>query len=76
MLAFLGTTASMIAVINNVVGGTCIALLTRLLGPSAPRWMDAAVGVVGAFVLTLLFYAYQRWRFREFDPRSSERRGR
>jgi hypothetical protein len=74
LLAFLGTTASMIAVINNVVGGACFALLARLLGPSAPRWVDVAVGVVAALVLTVLFYAYQRWRFREFDARSIERK--
>jgi prepilin signal peptidase PulO-like enzyme (type II secretory pathway) len=73
MLAFLGTTASMIAVINNIVAGAGIALLTGFLSPSAPRWMDAAAGIAGAFVLTWLFYAYQRWRFREFDARSSER---
>jgi hypothetical protein len=72
LFAFFGTTASMIAVINNVVAGAGIALLTRLLIPSAPRWADAAGGVVGAFALTWLFYAYQRWRFSEFIVRSRE----
>ena len=72
LFAFFGTTASMIAVINNVVAGAGIALLTRLLIPAAPRWVDAAAGVVGAFVLTWLFYAYQRWRFSEFIVRSRE----
>lgn len=76
MLGFFGTTASMIAIINNVVAGAGIALLTRLLSPSAPRWMDAAAGSVGAFVLTFVFYAYQRWRFRECNVRSRERIGR
>jgi hypothetical protein len=75
LFAFFGTTASMIAVINNVVAGAGIALLTRLLIPSAPRWVDAAVGVVCAFVLTWLFYAYQRWRFSEFVVRSREPTG-
>jgi hypothetical protein len=75
LFAFFGTTASMIAVINNVVAGAGIALLTRLLIPSAPRWVDAAAGVVGAFVLTWLFYAYQRWRFSEFIVRSREPTG-
>jgi len=70
VLAFFGTTASMIAVINNVVAGAGIALLTRLLTPSAPRWTDVVAGVIGAFVLTLLFYFYQRWRFSDFDARS------
>jgi hypothetical protein len=76
VLAFFGTTASMIAIINNVVAGAGIALLTRLLIPSAPRWMDAAAGSVGAFVLTFVFYAYQRWRFGEFTVRCRERMGR
>jgi hypothetical protein len=70
MLAFFGTTASMIAVVNNVVAGAGIALLVRLLGPSAPLWVAAAAGVAGALMLTVLFYAYQRWRFRDFDGRS------
>jgi prepilin signal peptidase PulO-like enzyme (type II secretory pathway) len=75
-LAFFGTTASMIAVINNVVGGACIALLTHLFRPSIPRWVDAVIGVVSAIVLTVLFYAYQRWRFSDFDTRSTERKRR
>jgi hypothetical protein len=76
MLAFFGTTASMIAIINNVVAGAGIALLTHLLCASAPRWMDAAAGSVGALVLTVVFYAYQRWRFSEFIVRSREPIGR
>jgi hypothetical protein len=75
LFAFFGTTASMIAVINNVVAGAGIALLTRLLISSAPRWVDAGAGVVGAFVLTWLFYAYQRWRFSELIVRSREPTG-
>jgi hypothetical protein len=72
VLGSFGTTASMIAIINNVVAGAGIALFTRLLSPSAPRWMDAAAGSVGAFVLTFVFYVYQRWRFREFNVQSRE----
>jgi hypothetical protein len=68
--AFFGTTASMIAVINNAVAGVGIALLTRFLAPSAPSWMVAAAGVAGLLVLTGLFYAYQRWRFDDFEARS------
>jgi hypothetical protein len=72
LFGLFGTTASMIAVINNVVAGAGIALLTRLLFASAPHWLDAAAGLVGAVVLTWLFYAYQRWRFGEFIVRSRE----
>jgi hypothetical protein len=72
LIAFLGTTASMIAVINNVVAGAGIALLTRLLVPFSAGWVDAAAGVVAAFVLTWLFYVFQRWRFSELVLRSRE----
>lgn len=75
-LAFFGTTASMIAVINNVVAGVGIALLTRFLSPSAPPWVDAAMGIAGTLVLTWLFYAYQRWRFDDYDTRAAQRRDR
>jgi hypothetical protein len=72
-LAFFGTTAAMIAVINNVVAGVGIALLTRFLGPSAPHWMGAVAGVAGAVILTWLFYAYQRWRFDDYESRARQR---
>ena len=65
--AFFGTTASMIAVINNVVAGVAIAFLVRFLVSSAPPWAGAASGIAGALALTWLVYAYQRWRFDEFD---------
>jgi hypothetical protein len=72
-LAFFGTTASMIAVINNVVAGVGIALLTRWLIPSAPSWAGTASAVTGALALTWLFYAYQRWRFDDYDIRAGRR---
>jgi hypothetical protein len=68
-LAFFGTTAAMIAVINNVVAGVGVALLTRFLSPSAPYWVSAVAGFSGVLILTWLFYAYQRWRFADFDAR-------
>ncbi len=70
---FLGPTASMIAVINNVVAGVGIALLTRFLSPSAPSWVDAVAGSAGTLILTWLFYRYQRWRFYEDDARARQR---
>jgi hypothetical protein len=72
-LAFFGTTASMIAVINNVVAGVGIALLVRALLSSAPFWAAIASGIVGAVALTWLFYAYQRWRFDDYDVRQGQR---
>jgi len=73
-LAFFGTTASMIAGINNVVAGVGIALLSHLLNPDMPIWMDALGGLAAALVLTWAFYAYQRWRFDKYNfprPRKS-----
>jgi hypothetical protein len=71
-LAFFGTTAAMIAVINNVVAGVGLALLTRLR-PSAPYWVSAVAGIAGALVLTGLFYVYQRWRFDDYEARTRQR---
>ena len=73
VVAFFGTTASMIAVINNVVAGAGIALLARYLTPAAPSWLYAVTGVAGALTLTWLFYLYQRWRFAEYDTRTGQR---
>ena len=72
-LAFFGTTAAMIAVINNVVAGVGIALLTRFLFPFAPHWASAVGGIAGALVLTWLFYAYQRWRFDDYEAHTRQR---
>jgi len=66
-LAFFGTTASMIAVVNNVVAGAAAALLTRTLRPATPGWVCATVGIGVAVVLTWAFYAYQRWRFADHE---------
>ena len=72
-LAYFGTTASMIAVINNAVAGAGIAFLLRFLSPSVPYWVDGVAGVFGALVLTWLFYAYERWRIDEYDVRTRQR---
>ena len=65
VLAYFGTTASMIAVINNAVAGAGIAFLLRFMAPSASYWITGLSGIFTAVVLTLLFYAYQRWRIEE-----------
>lgn len=71
-LAYFGTTASMIAVINNAVAGAGLAFLLRLADPAASSWVAGAAGAVTALVLTGLFYAYQRWRFNEYDIRARQ----
>jgi len=67
ILAFLGTTASMIAVINSIVAGATVALLVNAAEPSIADSACAAVGLFTAFLSSLLFYAYQRWRFADYD---------
>jgi hypothetical protein len=67
-IAFLTTTASMVAFINNVVAGAGLSLLARwLLGP---RWTVLAVGIgaVGVVILMAAFLAYQKWRYSMFEP--------
>ncbi len=73
VLAFMGTTASMIAVTNNVVAGAGVALLLHLCLPTASTSSCVAGGVVAALVLTLAFYAYQRWRFNDYDGAGVQR---
>ena len=67
LLGFLGTTASMIAVINNVVVGAAVALLVHSTGSDTAPWLAPVAGVACALVLTWAFVAYQRLRFAEFD---------
>jgi hypothetical protein len=73
-IAFFGTAATMIAVINNVVAGVGIALLVRASHTNFPfsTWVDGLAGFAGALVLTWLFYLYQRWRFDEYAVRGYE----
>ena len=65
--AFLGTTASMIAVINSVVAGAVVSLLVSAVAPKSPNWIGIAAGVIAALILTAVFLSYQRWRFAAFD---------
>jgi hypothetical protein len=66
--AFFGTTASMVAVTNNVVAGTGVAVLVGATWPQASTWVCALLGVAVAALLTCVFYLYQRWRFGEVEP--------
>jgi hypothetical protein len=67
VLAFMGTTASMIAVLNNLVAGAAVALALHLVAGSVPGRVLAGLGVAVALALTAAFYFYQRWRFADFD---------
>jgi hypothetical protein len=64
--AFLGTTASMIAVINSAVAGTAACLLLQMFSPTWPKWPGIAAGAILALALTVAFLIYQRWRFSLF----------
>ena len=61
MLAQMGTTAWMVAVINNAVAGAIATL-------AASRWLKAGMethlllGAAVAVALTVFFYGFQRWR--------------
>ena len=66
-IGFLTTTATMVAFINTFVAGAGITLLVRhLLGAQTPVALLAGVGT--ALVLVAVFFAYQKRRFRQFEP--------
>lgn len=72
LLAFLGTTASMVAIVNNIIAGVAVTLFThRFLGPDRTA-VAISIGAASAVLLTVAFLAYQRWRFSMFD--GAERR--
>jgi len=75
VMPFLGTTASMIAVINSVVAGAAAAVLLHALSPALPTIAHVGVGIALAAVLIVAFYRYQRWRFSEYDVRAPSGEG-
>jgi hypothetical protein len=72
LLAFLGTTASMIAVTNNVLAGAGVTLLAKALLDKDHAWLALPIGIASAVLLTVAFLAYQRWRFSDFDAAKVE----
>jgi len=71
-MAFLSTSATIIAFINSVVAGVGVALLAgdRFGGnqTASAIWL----GVVVAVGLIVVFIAYERWRIRLFEREVSE----
>jgi hypothetical protein len=63
LIAFLTTTASMIAFINGVVAGAGVTLLANYLLAGARLGLALALGVATAVGLMALFVVFQRWRF-------------
>jgi hypothetical protein len=67
-VAFLTTSSSMVAFINNIVAGAGIALLARRLLGAEHTLLAVWLGIAGLLVLTAAFLAFQRWRYRMFEP--------
>jgi hypothetical protein len=62
-VAFLGTTAAMIAFINSIVAGAGIAVLVDVLINDEGTALAVVVGIAAAVLLMAGFFMFQRWRF-------------
>lgn len=67
-IAYLTTTATMVAFVNNIVAGAGITLLARRMLGAEHTLLAVLIGVVTSGVLVALFFAYQKWRFDLFEP--------
>jgi hypothetical protein len=67
LVAFITTTASMVAFINSIVAGVGVALLAGYLLLENQVILSSSAGAVVAVVLMAAFLGYQRWRYRVFD---------
>lgn len=66
-IAFLTTTSTMVAFINNIVAGAGIALFARWLLGTHRTLATVLLGAAGTAVLSAGFLAYQKWRFGMFE---------
>ncbi|MEU7745234.1 hypothetical protein [Nonomuraea sp. NPDC049158] len=66
-LAGLFTAASMIAIINGVLAGVCLALLTYYLVTDHHLAAALAVGVATAAAVLTVFFRYQHHRYRNIQ---------
>jgi hypothetical protein len=62
LIATLGTTATMVAFINSVIGGAGVALLLASVFGQGRRFLAVGGGVSAAVVLSAVFVVYQQWR--------------
>ena len=69
-IGFITTNASMIALINSIVGGAGIALLIGYW--SQKRGLAVSLGIMVAVALMTIFLFYQRWRYKSFSPAQYE----
>jgi hypothetical protein len=66
-MAFLGTSATMIACTNNLVAGAGVALLL-VQGLGVARTPSVLCGLLVFALLSVAFYRFQRWRFERWKP--------
>jgi hypothetical protein len=66
IVAFLGTSATMVAVINAIVAGAGVWLLVRDRFTAVPGAAAVWLGVATVVLLVVAFYRFQRWRFAAF----------
>ena len=67
-MALLGTSSTMIACTNNLLAGAGVALLLAQ-GFHAERTPAVLAGLLAFAVLSVAFYAFERWRFDHMKPR-------
>jgi hypothetical protein len=67
LMAFLSTSATMIAFINSVLAGVGVALLAGDRLGANQIVLAMSLGAALAVALIAAFVAYERWRFRIFD---------
>ena len=72
VFAFMSTAASMLALINSLVGGAGITMLAAELLGRDRKTLAILLGVAAVAVFMALFLVYERWRFQTVDPRSKE----
>jgi len=66
LVGFLGTSATMVALVNSIVAGAGVTLFTSNLLGGKRTTLALLLGTAAAIVLMAAFLVYQRWRFRSF----------
>jgi hypothetical protein len=66
LVAFFGTSASMVALINSIVAGAGVTLFASNLLGGKRTTLALLLGVAIVIILMAAFVVYERWRFRSF----------
>jgi hypothetical protein len=72
-IAYLTTTATMVAFTNNIVAGAGITLLVRRLLGAQHTLLAVLIGAAAAGILVAAFFADQKWRFGLLEPIATAR---